>query len=105
MGYRDLLLTVDDGTDSAARARLASRLAASWSAHLTAVAFVNSGSEANDVAWRMAKAWTKKQGGLCMDFAYHGITEAIDAHRMPRTPPSAQEGTSPGGGGSGYRSR
>ncbi|MFO1068709.1 MAG: universal stress protein [Geminicoccaceae bacterium] len=40
MGYRDLLLTVDDGTDSAARARLASRLAAIWSAHLTAVAFV-----------------------------------------------------------------
>ena len=33
------------------------------------------------------------------------ITDAIDAHRMPSTPPSAQDGTMPGGGGSGYRSR
>ena len=27
--------------------------------------------------------------------------EPIDAHRTPRTPPSAQLGTIPGGGGSG----
>ena len=42
-------------------------------------AFVNSGSEANDIAWRMAKAYTGNSGGLIMQFAYHGITEAIDA--------------------------
>jgi 4-aminobutyrate aminotransferase-like enzyme/Ser/Thr protein kinase RdoA (MazF antagonist) len=41
--------------------------------------FVNSGSEANDLAWRMAKAATGHGGGLAMEFAYHGITEATDA--------------------------
>ena len=28
-------------------------------------------------------------------------SEPIDAHSTPRTPPSAQDGTMPGGGGSG----
>jgi 4-aminobutyrate aminotransferase-like enzyme/Ser/Thr protein kinase RdoA (MazF antagonist) len=46
---------------------------------LDAVLFVNSGSEANDVAWRMANVFTGRTGGLCMDFAYHGITMASDA--------------------------
>ena len=46
---------------------------------LTACAFVNSGSEANDIAWRMATAWTGAHGVLAQEFAYHGITEAIDA--------------------------
>lgn len=41
--------------------------------------FVNSGSEANDLAWRMAKAFTGNGGGLAMEFAYHGISEATDA--------------------------
>ena len=40
---------------------------------------VNSGSEANDLAWRMATAVTGRRGGLCTAFAYHGITEAIAA--------------------------
>ena len=31
--------------------------------------------------------------------------EPIDAHSTPSTPPSAQDGTMPGGGGSGYRQR
>jgi len=55
----------------------AERLGATMSGRLTACAFVNSGSEANDVAWRMAKAYTGNAGGLTMEFAYHGITEAI----------------------------
>ncbi|MET1026208.1 MAG: aminotransferase class III-fold pyridoxal phosphate-dependent enzyme, partial [Dongiaceae bacterium] len=46
---------------------------------LSVCAFVNSGSEANDIAWRIAKAYTGHTGGLTMEFAYHGITEAIDA--------------------------
>jgi len=46
---------------------------------LSVCAFVNSGSEANDIAWRIAKAYTGNGGGLTMDYAYHGITEAIDA--------------------------
>lgn len=57
----------------------AERLAELAPEGLTAVTFVNSGSEANDLAWRMAKAFTGHAGGLCMDFAYHGVSEAIDA--------------------------
>lgn len=56
----------------------AERLTATLDPSLTAVVYVNSGSEANDVAWRMAKAWTGKTGGLAMEYAYHGITDAID---------------------------
>ena len=41
--------------------------------------FTCTGSEANDLAWRMAKAFTGHTGGLCMDFAYHGVSESIDA--------------------------
>lgn len=41
--------------------------------------FVNSGSEANDIAWRMAKAATGQAGALIMDNAYHGGTDAIVA--------------------------
>jgi len=36
---------------------------------------VSSGSEANDLAWRLATTWTGNQGGLVLDNAYHGITE------------------------------
>jgi len=56
----------------------AERLTATFDKSLTAVIYVNSGSEANDIAWRMAKAWTGRSGGLAMDFAYHGITDAVD---------------------------
>jgi 4-aminobutyrate aminotransferase-like enzyme/Ser/Thr protein kinase RdoA (MazF antagonist) len=47
--------------------------------NLSICAFVNSGSEANDIAWRIACANSGHAGGLTMDYAYHGITEAIDA--------------------------
>lgn len=53
---------------------------------LTSVTFVNSGSEANDLAWRMAKAFSGHAGGLCMDFAYHGVSEAIDAFSPSNSP-------------------
>ena len=56
----------------------AERLTATLDKSLTAVVYVNSGSEANDIAWRMAKAWTGRSGGLAMDFAYHGITDAVE---------------------------
>jgi 4-aminobutyrate aminotransferase-like enzyme/Ser/Thr protein kinase RdoA (MazF antagonist) len=58
---------------------LAERLAASCPPELDTVLLVNSGSEANDLAWRMATAITGRRGGLCTDFAYHGITEATEA--------------------------
>jgi 4-aminobutyrate aminotransferase-like enzyme len=47
--------------------------------HLDACIFVNSGSEANDVAWRMAQFATGNQGGMVMAHAYHGITDAVAA--------------------------
>ena len=48
-------------------------------AGLDTVLFVNSGSEANDVAWRLATAFTGNRGALCTEFAYHGVTEATAA--------------------------
>ncbi|MEQ8602056.1 MAG: aminotransferase class III-fold pyridoxal phosphate-dependent enzyme [Marivibrio sp.] len=46
---------------------------------LDRVILVNSGSEANDVAWRMATMLTGRRGAIIMEEAYHGITEAIAA--------------------------
>ena len=58
---------------------LAERLVASMPADsgLDTVLFVNSGSEANDTAWRLATVWTGARGGLASAFAYHGVTQAI----------------------------
>ena len=58
---------------------LAERLIATCPPGLDTVFFVNSGSEANDLAWRLATTATGRRGGLCTDFAYHGISEAIAA--------------------------
>jgi 4-aminobutyrate aminotransferase-like enzyme/Ser/Thr protein kinase RdoA (MazF antagonist) len=55
---------------------LSERLVATCPPELDTVILVNSGSEANDLAWRMATAVTGRSGGLCTAFAYHGITEA-----------------------------
>lgn len=41
---------------------------------LSVVTFVNSGSEANDLAMQMAEIHTQKQKVICFDGAYHGIT-------------------------------
>ncbi len=57
----------------------AERLTARLPAHLNSCIFVNSGSEANDVAWRMAKMATGQPGGIVMEHAYHGITDAVAA--------------------------
>ena len=57
----------------------AERLTARFPPHLNACIFVNSGSEANDVAWRMAQMATGHRGGLVMEYAYHGITDAVAA--------------------------
>src|SRR6202012_5311622 len=58
---------------------LAERLTALCPAELDTVLLVNSGSEANDLAWRMATAVTGRRGGLCTAYAYHGITQATEA--------------------------
>jgi 4-aminobutyrate aminotransferase-like enzyme len=44
---------------------------------LDAVMLVNSGSEANDLAWRLALAATGHSGAIVTEFAYHGVTTAI----------------------------
>jgi 4-aminobutyrate aminotransferase-like enzyme len=46
---------------------------------LDACIFVNSGSEANDVAWRLAQFATGQRGAIVMAHAYHGITDAVAA--------------------------
>ncbi len=55
----------------------AERLLSTLPEHITVCAFVNSGSEANDIAWRMAQFITGQGGALVIENAYHGITNAI----------------------------
>jgi 4-aminobutyrate aminotransferase-like enzyme/Ser/Thr protein kinase RdoA (MazF antagonist) len=57
----------------------AERLTARCPSYLDACIFVNSGSEANDVAWRMAQFATGHHGALVLAHAYHGITDAVAA--------------------------
>ena len=56
---------------------LAERLIATLSGGLDTVMFVNSGSEANDLAWRLATSFTGGTGGLVTASAYHGATQAV----------------------------
>jgi 4-aminobutyrate aminotransferase-like enzyme/Ser/Thr protein kinase RdoA (MazF antagonist) len=51
---------------------------------LDRVLLVNSGSEANDLAWRMAGFATGRQGGIVTRFAYHGVT-AVTTDLSPET--------------------
>lgn len=51
------------------------------------VAFVNSGSEANDVAWRIARFATGRRGAIVTRFAYHGVTEATTDLSPEEWPP------------------
>jgi 4-aminobutyrate aminotransferase-like enzyme/Ser/Thr protein kinase RdoA (MazF antagonist) len=56
---------------------------------LTACMFVNSGSEAVDLATRLARAHTGHTGALIMEYAYHGWTEAVEA-LSPEFRPASQ---------------
>lgn len=56
--------------------QLAERLLETTGGGLDRVLFVNSGSEANDVAWRIARFVTKGTGAVVTRYAYHGITQA-----------------------------
>jgi 4-aminobutyrate aminotransferase-like enzyme len=57
---------------------LAERLLATFppEAGLDTVLLVNSGSEANDLAWRLAAGATGRDGALVTENAYHGVTAA-----------------------------
>lgn len=59
--------------------QFAERLSALFPAGLTSCMFVNSGSEAVDLGWRLARAFTGNTGALIMEYAYHGWTEAVEA--------------------------
>ena len=60
---------------------LAERLLATFPPEtgLDTVLLVNSGSEANDVAWRLAAETTGNGGALVTEHAYHGVTTATTA--------------------------
>lgn len=79
----------------------AERLTAKFPKNLNACVFVNSGSEANDVAWRIAQFTTGNKGGLVMQNAYHGITDAVAALTpsagQPRDPHVVTIGPPPAG--------
>ncbi len=58
---------------------LAERLLATLPHRFDRVLLVNSGSEANDVAWRIAQHATGAAGGIATRWAYHGVTQATTA--------------------------
>lgn len=68
----------------------ADRLTATFSDPLSTVIMTCSGSEANDIALRMAQAVTGKTGIIATDHTYHGNTELVS--RLSRSNPP------PGGG-------
>jgi 4-aminobutyrate aminotransferase-like enzyme/Ser/Thr protein kinase RdoA (MazF antagonist) len=55
----------------------AERLSATMPGDLSVCMFVCSGSEANDLAWRLAKAHTGNAGAIVIEDAYHGTTDAV----------------------------
>ena len=58
------------------RTALAEKLLSHFPEELSVVFFVNSGSEANDLALRLARAHTGNHGAVVVDHAYHGHTVA-----------------------------
>jgi 4-aminobutyrate aminotransferase-like enzyme/Ser/Thr protein kinase RdoA (MazF antagonist) len=56
---------------------LAERLTATLPAGLDVCYFVNSGSEANELALRLARAHTKRRDVVVLDAAYHGNTNTL----------------------------
>ena len=57
--------------------RYAERLTALLPGHLEVAFFTNSGSEANELALRLARAATGRPDVACVDVAYHGNTQRL----------------------------
>ncbi|CAB0010743.1 unnamed protein product [Nesidiocoris tenuis] len=55
----------------------AKRLTATLPDSLAVCYFVNSGSEANDLALRLARAYTKNEDIICLEHAYHGHLSSL----------------------------
>ncbi len=53
---------------------LAERLVATMPEALDTVLFTTSGTEANELAWRLATEWTGGTGALIVEHSYHGTT-------------------------------
>jgi 4-aminobutyrate aminotransferase-like enzyme/Ser/Thr protein kinase RdoA (MazF antagonist) len=53
--------------------------------------FTNSGSEANDLAWRIARTLTGNDGVVVTEHAYHGSTTAVMAMSPEELPPDQRE--------------
>jgi 4-aminobutyrate aminotransferase-like enzyme/Ser/Thr protein kinase RdoA (MazF antagonist) len=68
---------------------LAERLLATMppEAGFDSVMLVNSGSEANDIAWRIAVGVTGHGGGIVTQHAYHGVTAALADFSPEEWPP------------------
>jgi 4-aminobutyrate aminotransferase-like enzyme/Ser/Thr protein kinase RdoA (MazF antagonist) len=66
---------------------LAEALVASAPSGLDRVLFVNSGSEATDVAWRIARHATGREGAVVTAFAYHGVTAVATELSPEEWPP------------------
>ena len=71
---------------------LSEHLTATLPTGLDVCFYVNSGSEANDIAWQMAKAVTDNTGLLVLDEAYHGISEATFAMSTSEYDPAKRPG-------------
>jgi 4-aminobutyrate aminotransferase-like enzyme/Ser/Thr protein kinase RdoA (MazF antagonist) len=73
---------------------LAERLLATFApdAALDTVLLVNSGSEANDLAWRLAAGATGRAGAIVTENAYHGVTAATTLLSPEDWPPSRPPG-------------
>jgi 4-aminobutyrate aminotransferase-like enzyme/Ser/Thr protein kinase RdoA (MazF antagonist) len=72
-------------------AAYADRLTAILPGELSVVMFVNSGSEANDVAIQIARAVTGNRGAVITEHAYHGTTAATAALSPEELGPAALE--------------
>jgi 4-aminobutyrate aminotransferase-like enzyme/Ser/Thr protein kinase RdoA (MazF antagonist) len=57
---------------------------------LDTVLLVNSGSEANDLAWRLAAGATGRNGALVTENAYHGVTAATATLSPEDWPPAGR---------------
>jgi len=62
-----------------AAVELAERLLQTTPPELDTCVFVNSGSEANELAWRILTTTTGQTGGVVTEHAYHGVTTATAA--------------------------
>ena len=60
----------------AGNVELAERIVATMPDELDTCIFVNSGSEANDLAWRLATTWTGRSGAIVTNCSYHGVSAA-----------------------------